>query len=116
MLGIVTAIFKSQEFVEGHTFESNKQTIVVKDQFKIKIDEIGRDGSINQQVIIAYAEDEGLINKLKNLEMYKQVYFVVDISYYRGQLSKIVVLDVIDNETEIETVGNIFKKYVKREG
>ncbi len=111
MLGIVKAIYKSNEFVEGYTFESKKQTVKVKDHYRIKIDEVNSEGVINQQTVIAYAENVTLVNKLQKLCMYQQVNFVVDITYYKGQPSKVVVLDVIDSEAEQEVVTNIFKKY-----
>lgn len=113
MLGIVPTIYKGKKFVEGHTFESNKQTIEVKDQFKLTIDEIGLDGSVNQQTIVAYAENENLNNKLKTLDTYQQVTFLVDIRFFKGQPNKIVVLDVIDSETEQEVINNIFNSYTK---
>lgn len=111
MLGIANAIYKSKEFVEGHTFESNKQTIVVKDQHRVKIDEVSSNGTINQQVVVAYDENTDLINKLENLTPYQKVNFVVDIIYYKGALNKIVVLDVLDSNNEVEVVSNIFKRY-----
>ena len=113
MLGIVPTIYKGKKFVEGHTFESNKQTIEVKDQFNLTIDEIGLDGSVNQQTIVAYAENENLIHKLDKLKMYQQVDFIVDINYYKGQLNKIVVLDILDSETDKKSVDNIFRSYTK---
>lgn len=111
MLGIVKAIYKDKQFVEGHTFESNKQTIVVKDQYRLKIDEVSSNGTINQQTIVAYPESVDLISKLNNLEMYQQVNFVVDISYYKGQVNKVVVLDIVDSNNETEVVSSIFKRY-----
>ncbi len=111
MIAIAKAIYKSKEFIEGYTFESNKRTVVVKEQYKLKIDEIDSNGAINQQTIVAYADNEALMHKLENLIAYQQVNFVVDISYYRGTLSKIIVLDVIDSKVEQEEVANIFSRY-----
>jgi hypothetical protein len=112
MVGIVKAVYKSKSFIEGHTFEANKQTRVVKDQYKISIDEISADGTINQQVITAYAENVNLVNKLEKLDLYQQVYFVVDILYFRGQLNKIVVLDLIDSESEQKVIRDILNAVI----
>lgn len=113
MVGIIPAIYKSKEHVEGHTFESKKQVIEVKDQYKVKIDEVDSNGIINQQTLTAYSENVDLIDKLNNLEMYKKAIFVVDIVYYRGQLNKVVIVDVIDSNNEKEAISNILKKYEK---
>ena len=112
MVGIVKAVYKSKSFIEGHTFEANKKTRVVKYQYKISIDEISADGTINQQVITAYAENVNLVNKLEKLDLYQQVYFVVDILYFRGQLNKIVVLDLIDSESEQKVIRDILNAVI----
>lgn len=113
MVGIIPAIYKSKEHVERHTFESKKQIIEVKDQYKVKIDEVDSNGIINQQTIVAYSENAGLVDKLNNLVMYQKVIFIVDIVYYRGQLNKVVIIDVVDSDNEKETISNIFKRYEK---
>lgn len=113
MVGMIQAIFKSKEHIEGYTFESNKQIIEVKDQYKVKIDEISSNGIINQQTITAYSENVDLIEKLNNLEMYQKAIFIVDIIYYRGQPSKVVIVDVVDVDNEKEAISNIFKKYAR---
>lgn len=111
MVGIVPAIYKSKEHVEGHTFESKKQIIEVKDQYRVKIDEVDSNGIINQQTIVAYSENVGLVDKLDNLVMYQKVIFIVDIVYYRGQLNKVVIIDVVDSDNEKEVLSSIFKRY-----
>lgn len=113
MLAVVGAVFKVIQHVEGYTFESNKKTIEVPEHYKIKVDEVYPNGTINQQTIVAYAENENLINKLKVLNPYQQVKFLVDIIFYQGQTNKVVVLDVIDSETEQEVISNIFNSYTK---
>lgn len=113
MVGIVPAIYKSKEHVEGYTFESNKKTIEVKDQYKVKIDEVDSNGIINQQTLTVYSENVDLIDKLNNLKMYQQAIFVVDIVYYRGQLNKVVIVDVVDLDNEKEEISNILKRYEK---
>lgn len=111
MVGIIPAIYKSKEHVERHTFESKKQIIEVKDQYKVKIDEVDSNGIINQQTIVAYSENVGLVDKLDNLVMYQKVIFIVDIVYYRGQLNKVVIIDVVDSDNEKEVLSSIFKRY-----
>lgn len=113
MFGIIPAIYKSKEHIEGHTFTSKKQTIEVKDQYRVKIDEVDSNGIINQQNIVAYSENVDLIEKLNNLEMYQKAIFVVDIVYYRGQLNKVVIVDVVNSDNEKEAISNIFKRYEK---
>ena len=113
MLGIIPAICKDKKHVEAHTFESNKQTRDVREQYKVNFDGFEIGGSMNQQNIVAYAENESLVAKLNALTMYQKCYFVIDISYYKGQLNKIVLLDVIDTEDEKEALNGIFVKYSK---
>ncbi len=111
MVGMIQAIFKSKEHIEGYTFESNKKIIEVKEQYKVKIDEVDSNGIINQQTIIAYSENIDLIDKLNNLEMYQKAIFVVDIVYYKGQLNKVVIIDVVDSDNEKEVISSILKRY-----
>ena len=112
MIGIIPAVCKDKKHVEAYTFESNKQTIDVREQYKVNFDGFEIGGSMNQQTIVAYAENEGLVAKLNDITMYQKCYFVIDISYYRGQLNKIVLLDVV-TEDEKETLNSIFNKYLK---
>ena len=41
--------------------------------------------------------------------MYQQVKFIVNINFYEGKPSKIVVLDILDDDNAIKTVENVFK-------
>lgn len=112
MLGIIPAVCKDKKHVEAYTFESNKQIKEVREQYKVNFDGFEIDGSMNQQTISAYAENESLVTKLNDITMYQKCYFVIDIIYYKGQLNKIVLLDVI-TEDEKEALDSIFNKYLK---
>lgn len=113
MVGIIPARYKGKKLVEGYSFESNKKTIDVPSHYKISIDGVEIDGSVNQQTIVLDAENEGLLTKLNDLTIYQKVNFIVDIVYFRGQVSKIVALDITDTEDEKVNLSNIFKKYTQ---
>ena len=108
MLAVIKAIFKAKQFVEGYEKLINKKVQEIETHYNIVVDEIS-DERINQQTIWASAKNKNLIEKLENLCMYQQVKFIVNINFYEGKPSKIVVLDILDDDNAIKTVENVFK-------
>lgn len=109
MQAVVKAIFKDLQHVEERETIINKKTQIIPEHFNIIIDEVS-DGRINQQTLWAGAENQELLKKLENLTMYQQVKFVVNVNFYDGKPSKVIVLDLLEDDSEVETVNEIFER------
>lgn len=108
MLAVVKAVFKDMQFVEGYEKLIGKKVQQIEPHHNITVDEVS-DGRINQQTLWASASNEGLIQKLKSLDLYKQVDLLVNINFYEGKPSKIVVLDLLDDENQTKVIEQLFK-------
>lgn len=109
MQGIVKAVFKDKQHVEERKILIGKKVQEIEEHYNIIVDEVS-DSRINQQTLWAKADNKELIEKLENLTMYQQVKLVVNVNFYEGKPSKIVVLDIINDETEVATIEAIFKR------
>lgn len=109
MQAVVKAIFKDLQHVEERETLINKKPQIIPEHFNIIIDEIS-DGRINQQTLWAGVENQELLKKLENLNMYQQVKFVVNINFFDGKPSKIIVLDLLEDDSEVQTVNEIFER------
>lgn len=109
MLSIAKAIYKEKQHVEEREILIGKKVQQVEEHYNLIVDEIS-DSRINQQTLWAKADNKELIEKLENLTMYQQVKLVVNVNFYEGKPSKIVVLDIINDETEVATIEAIFKR------
>lgn len=109
MQGIVKAVFKDKQYVEQREILISKKVQTIEEHYNIIVDEVS-DSRINQQTLWAKASNKELIEKLENLTMYQQVKLVVNVNFYEGKPSKIVVLDILTNETEVATIEAIFKR------
>lgn len=114
MLAVAKAIYKEKQHVEGYEKLIGKKVQQIEEHYNIIVDEVS-DNRINQQTLWAKADNEKLIEKLENLTMYQQVKFVVNVNFYEGKPSKIVVLDIINDETEVEIIENIFKRVEQKQ-
>lgn len=108
MLAVVKAVFKDMQSVEGFEMLIGKKVQQIEPHHNIIVDEVS-DGRINQQTLWASASNEGLIQKLKSLDGYKQVDLLVNINFYEGKPSKIVVLDLLDDENQTKVIEQLFK-------
>ena len=108
MLAVVGAVFKEMQFVEGYEMLIGKKVQQIEPHHNITVDEVSN-GRINQQTLWASAANEGLIQKLKSLDMYKQVKLLANINFYEGKPNKIVVLDLLDDESQTEVIEQLFK-------
>lgn len=113
MQGIVKAVFKDKQYVEQREILISKKVQTIEEHYNIIVDEIS-DSRINQQTLWAKASNKELIEKLENLTMYQQVKLVVNVNFYEGKPSKIVVLDLLD-ETEAQTIEAIFKRVEQKQ-
>lgn len=109
MQAVVKSIFKDLQHVEERETLINKKPQIIPEHFNIIIDEIS-DGRINQQTLWAGVENQELLKKLENLNMYQQVKFVVNINFFDGKPSKIIVLDLLEDDSEVQTVNEIFER------
>lgn len=109
MLSITKVTYKGKQYVEGYKKLIGKKVQEIEEHYNIIVDEVS-DGRINQQTLWASATNENLLKKLENIEMYKQVKFVVNVNFYEGKASKIVVLDLLDDDEEVATIEAIFKR------
>lgn len=109
MLSIAKVIYKEKQYVEEREILIGKKVQIIEEHYNIIIDEVS-DSRINQQTLWAKADNKKLVEKLENLTMYQQVKLVVNVNFYEGKPSKVVVLDIINDETEVVTVENIFKR------
>lgn len=109
MQGIVKAIYKAQQHIEEREILIGKKVQHIEEHYNIIVDEVS-DGRISQQNLWASANNETLLKKLENIEMYQQVKFVVNVNFYEGKPSKIVVLDILDDDSEVQTIEEIFKR------
>lgn len=109
MQAVVQAIFKDMQHVEERETLVNKKVQKIAEHHNIIIDEIS-DGRINQQTLWAGVENTELLKKLENLTMYQQVKFVVNVNFYDGKPSKVIVLDLLEDDSEVQTVNEIFKR------
>ncbi len=109
MIAIAKAIYKAMQHIEGYEKLIGKKVQTIEEHYNIIVDEV-TDGRINQQTLCAKADNEELLKKLEGLEMYQQVKFLVNVSFFEGRPSKITVLDLL-NETEAPTIEAIFKQH-----
>ena len=108
MLAVVKAVFKEMQPVEGYEILIGKKVQQIEAHYNVTVDEVSN-GRINQQTLWASATNEGLIQKLKSLDLYKQVDLLVNINFYEGKPSKIVVLDLLDDESQTKVIEQLFK-------
>jgi len=109
MQAVVQAIFKDMQHVEKREILINKKVQTIAEHHNIIIDEVS-EGRINQQTLWAGAENTELLKKLENLTMYKQVKLVVNVNFYEGKPNKIVVLDLLQDDSEVKTMEQIFER------
>ena len=109
MLGSAKVIYKEKQYVEEREILIGKKVQQVEEHYNLIVDEVS-DNRINQQTLWAKADNKELIEKLENLTMYQQVKLVINVNFYEGKPSKVVVLDIINDETEVATVENVFKR------
>lgn len=109
MQAVVKAIFKDLQHVEERATIINKKTQIIPEHFNIIIDEVS-DGRINQQNLWSGVDNKELLKKLENLTMYQQVKFVVNINFFDGKPSKVIVLDLLEDDNEVQTVNEIFER------
>lgn len=109
MQAVVQAIFKDMQHVEKREILINKKVQTIAEHHNIIIDEVS-EGRINQQTLWADAENTELLKKLANLNMYQQVKFVVNVNFYDGKPSKIIVLDLLQDDSEVKTMEQIFER------
>ncbi len=109
MLSIAKVIYKEKQYVEEREILIGKKVQQVEEHYNLIVDEVS-DNRINQQTLWAKADNKELIEKLENLTMYQQVKLVVNVNFYEGKPSKIVVLDILTDETEAQTIEATFKR------
>ena len=109
MLSIAKVIYKEKQYVEEREILIGKKVQQVEEHYNLIVDEVS-DNRINQQTLLAKADNKELIEKLENLTMYQQVKLVVNVNFYEGKPSKIVVLDILTDETEAQTIEATFKR------
>lgn len=109
MLSIAKVIYKEKQYVEEREILIGKKVQHIEEHYNIIVDEVS-DSRINQQTLWAKADNKKLVEKLENLTMYQQVKLVINVNFYEGKPSKVVVLDIINDETEVATVENVFKR------
>ena len=109
MQAVVQAIFNDMQHVEKREILINKKVQTIAEHHNIIIDEVS-EGRINQQTLWAGAENTELLKKLENLTMYKQVKLVVNVNFYEGKPNKIVVLDLLQDDSEVKTMEQIFER------
>lgn len=108
MLAVAGAVFKELQAVEGYEMLIGKKVQQIEPHYNVTVDEVSN-GRINQQTLWASATNEDLIQKLKCLDMYKQVKLLVNINFYEGKPNKIVVLDLLDDESQTNVIEQLFK-------
>lgn len=108
MLAVAGAVFKELQAVEGYEMLIGKKVQQIDPHYNVTVDEVSN-GRINQQTLWASATNEDLIQKLKCLDMYKQVKLLVNINFYEGKPNKIVVLDLLDDESQTIVIEQLFK-------
>lgn len=108
MLAVAGAVFKELQAVEGYEMLIGKKVQQIEPHYNVTVDEVSN-GRINQQTLWASATNEDLIQKLKCLDMYKQVKLLVNINFYEGKPNKIVVLDLLDDESQTIVIEQLFK-------
>lgn len=109
MQAVVKAVFKDKQYVEQREILISKKVQTIEEHYNIIVDEVS-DSRINQQTLLAKASNKELIEKLENLTMYQQVKLVVNVNFYEGKPSKIVVLDILEDDNELKTMEQIFKR------
>lgn len=114
MQAVVKAIFKDLQHLEEREIIINRKTQTIPEHFNLIIDEVS-EGRINQQTLWAGAENTELLKKLENLTMYKQVKLVVNVNFYEGKPNKIVVLDLLEDDSELKTMEQIFKRVEQKQ-
>lgn len=108
MLAVAGAVYKELQAVEGYEMLIGKKVQQIEPHYNVTVDEVSN-GRINQQTLWASATNEDLIQKLKCLDMYKQVKLLVNINFYEGKPNKIVVLDLLDDESQTNVIEQLFK-------
>lgn len=108
MLAVAGAVFKELQAVEGYEMLIGKKVQQIEPHYNVTVDEVSN-GRINQQTLWASATNEDFIQKLKCLDMYKQVKLLVNINFYEGKPNKIVVLDLLDDESQTNVIEQLFK-------
>ncbi len=109
MKAIVTVVFKAKQYVEGYVKVINKKQQAIDEHYNVIVDEVS-DGRINQQTLWAGTDNEKLLKKLDSISMYQQVKLAVNVNFFEGKPSKIIVLDVLTDDSEVKAVDEIFKR------
>ena len=102
-------LFKSLKHIEADTIQEGKKTITVPEHYRLTCD----DESSEQQILRIDPENGALLEKLKGIKVYSKLIVVEEVYFYNNKPSKIEVIDIVDEASEIEAVENIIDKYVK---
>lgn len=109
MKAIQKILFKNLKHIEADTIKEGKKEITVPEYYKLTCD----DESSEQQVLRINSENENLLGKLKGIQVYSKLIIVTEVYFYNNKPSKVEVIDIVGEASEIQTVENIINQYVK---